>query len=214
MRNLLLPALLVSTTIACQNAYYATMEKFGVDKREILVDRVASAREGQEEAKVQIQSTFEAFQELTGFQGGDLEAMYKKLKGEYEDAEDAASEVTDRIEKIEHVAGALFSEWETEASEMNDPGMRRQSEQMMRDTQKRYEDVVRVMHNAEDKMQPVLVKFKDHVTLLKHNLNAAAIAGLKDNALTIESDVADLIRSMQASIEEADAFLKDMKPAE
>ncbi|HRV80118.1 MAG TPA: DUF2959 family protein [Planctomycetota bacterium] len=210
MRNLLLPAVLIASTVACQSMYYSAMEKFGVDKREILVDRVASAREDQAVAKEQIQTTYEAFQELTGFQGGDLEAMYKKLKSKYEDADEAAADVSSRITKIEDVAEALFKEWDEEIAGMADQNLARQSQEIRRDTESRYNDVVRVMHDAEGKMKPVLQTFKDHVTFIKHNLNAKAISGLKDSAMNIQSDVADLIASMQKSIDEADSFLKDM----
>ena len=41
------------STNACQKAYYSTMEKFGVHKRDIMVDRVGEARDSQEEAKEQ-----------------------------------------------------------------------------------------------------------------------------------------------------------------
>ena len=56
-------------TVSCQSAYYATMERFGVDKREILVDRVENARGSQEDAKDQFQTTLDAFQALTGSTG-------------------------------------------------------------------------------------------------------------------------------------------------
>ncbi len=210
MHKFLLPALLLASTFGCQSAYYATMEKFGVAKREILVDRVAAARADQAEAKVQIQTTYEAFQAIIGFDGGDLEDKYKTLKNEYEDAEDAAEDVTNRIDKIEHVAGSMFTDWDDEIAGMEDASLRNQSKTMRRDTETRYYEVVRVMRGAESKMKPVLKSFEDHVTFLKHHLNAQAISGLKDSALSIQGDVDSLIESMQASIDEADAFLKDM----
>ena len=214
MRNFLLPAMLIASTVACQSAYYAAMSKFGVEKREILVDRVAAAREDQAEAKEQIQSTYEAFKELTGHDGGDLEDKYNKLKDEYEDAEDAAEDVTDRIEKIEHVATKMFTEWDEEIEEMQDAKLRSQSQTMRRDTEARYAEVVRVMRQAEGKMEPVLQSFKDHVTFLGHSLNAQAISGLKESAMDIQGDVDSLIESMQASIDEADAFLQEMGTGE
>ena len=42
-------------TGGCQKAYYGTMEKFGVHKRDIMVDRVEEARDSQQEAKEQVQ---------------------------------------------------------------------------------------------------------------------------------------------------------------
>jgi hypothetical protein len=106
-----LPVLLVLTVaVGCKSTYYATMEQFGVHKREILVDRVRDGREEQAAAQEQFQSTFEAFQKLTGFQGGDLEDLYEDLNDEYESSEDRADAVRDRIDSIQRVAKALFEE--------------------------------------------------------------------------------------------------------
>ncbi len=211
MKNLILPALLVAIFASCQSAYYATMEKLGVDKREIMVDRVESARDGQIEAKEQIQTTFEVFKELTQFSGGDLEEVYDRLKGEYEDAEDRAGSVSGRIAKVEDVADALFDEWETEIGTITSEKMRAQSSRLRSEAMDRYEGMVRSMHASESKMIPVLAAFSDHVILLKHNLNAEAISGLEGTAIEIEGNVADLIQSMQESIDEADSFLGRMK---
>ena len=63
-RRLFLAALLVLPLLtACSSAQYAVMEKFGIHKREILVDRVEDARDSQEEAKQQFAS---ALEELPG----------------------------------------------------------------------------------------------------------------------------------------------------
>ena len=48
---------------------------------------------------------------------------------------------------------------------------------------------------------------RDRVLYLKHNLNARAIASLEGDLVSIRSDVEKLIREMNASIAEADAFL-------
>lgn len=212
MRNLILPALLIASLASCQSAYYAAMEKAGVHKREILVDRMAAAREDQVEAKEQIQTTYEAFQELTGFDGVGLEAIYEKLKSEYEDAKDEASDVSSRIDSVESVAGAMFDEWEDEINEITNADLRSKSLGLRKTAMKRYDNVLNAMHAAESKMAPVLESFNNHVLFLKHNLNAEAISSLKGTSMDIESDVAELIQSMQLSIDEADTFLQQMKP--
>ncbi|MFP6836641.1 MAG: DUF2959 family protein [Pseudomonadales bacterium] len=53
----------------------------------------------------------------------------------------------------------------------------------------------------------------DHVLFLKHNLNAQAIASLKSELTSIASDVAGLIREMEASIARSQAFIRDMELA-
>ena len=64
----------------CKSAYYGTMEAFGVHKRDILVDRVETARDKQEDAKEQFATALDEFRSVVEFEeGSDLEDMYKKL---------------------------------------------------------------------------------------------------------------------------------------
>jgi hypothetical protein len=51
------------------------MATFGKEKRDILVARVKDSKKDQQQAKEQIKTTMESFQELTGFQGGSLEKI-------------------------------------------------------------------------------------------------------------------------------------------
>ena len=195
---------------SCQSTYYATMEKFGVHKRDILVDRVQDGREDQQQAKEQIQKTLDVYKELTGFDGGELEEMYQRMKVEYERSENRAEDVRDRIDSIESVASALFEEWQGEISEMESANLRKRSQEMLDDTKTRYSALIGKMQAAEEKMGPVLKTFSDHVIFLKHSLNAQAIDSLRDTALEIEDDVSALIADMQSSIDEADAFIAAM----
>jgi hypothetical protein len=195
----------------CSTAYYGMMAKFGKEKRDILVSRVKDARDEQDAAKQQFKTTLQRFQEVTAFQGGDLEAKYKKLNGEYERCEASAKDVSDRIAKVETVAHDMFKEWAQENKEYTDPEKRSTSEKLLRETQTKYDQLIELMKRSELKMHPVLAKFKDNVLFLKHNLNAAAITSLQGTAGQIESDVQGLIKDMEASIAEADAFMKQMK---
>lgn len=45
----------------CSSIYYGTMEKLGVHKREIMVDRVKAARDTQNEAKEQFLTAMEQY---------------------------------------------------------------------------------------------------------------------------------------------------------
>jgi len=196
--------------IGCQTTYYKTMEKFGVHKRDIMVDRVKDARDSQEEAKEQFQSALEKFSSVLNFKGGDLEEKYKTLNSEYEKSEEKAEDVRDRIDSVENVAEALFKEWETELSQYSSDSLRRNSERKLHQTRKQYEQLIAAMNRAEKKIAPVLTAFRDQVLFLKHNLNAQAIASLQSELVGVESDIADLIQEMEKSIGEANSFIKTM----
>lgn len=202
--------LLLALSPGCKTIYYSTMETFGYEKREILVDRVEDARDKQEDAKEQFATALEQFKSVVAFDGGDLETMYKKLDRDYQRSEKAADAVTGRIDSVESVAQALFAEWESELDEYSDPKTRATSETMLRDTQQRYERMVSAMRRAESTMEPVLSAMKDQVLFLKHNLNAQAIASIQGSAAEIEGDVENLIAEMERSIAEANAFIDQM----
>lgn len=196
--------------IGCQTMYYGAMEKIGIEKRDILVDRVENAREAQQDAKEQFSSALDKFIAVTNYSGGELEKQYKLLKDEYEDSKSRAEEVRDKINSVEDVATALFKEWENEIKQYASSELRRASKQQLNSTKKSYSKLIVAMRSAEKKIAPVLAAFNDRVLFLKHNLNANAIASLKTQRLSVESNIKTLIKDMNRSIVEADTFIKSM----
>jgi len=194
----------------CQTAYYQTMEKFGVHKRDLLVERVEKARDAQEQAKDQFKSALERFSAVLNFDGGALKEKYEQLNGELEKSESKAEAVHDRIESVENVAKALFSEWENELDQYSNPSLRRTSERKLKETRRQYTRLISAMKRAEGKIEPVLAALRDQVLFLKHNLNAQAIASLQSELVSVESNVVSLIKEMEVSIREADTFIRSM----
>ncbi|MBU2977300.1 DUF2959 family protein [Alteromonas sp. C1M14] len=195
----------------CQSAYYSAWEKLGVEKRDILVDRVENAQSSQEDAQEQFADALEEFSALINFDGGELEDVYDDLNGEYQDSVAAAEDVSDRIDKVESVADALFAEWEEELDKYDSDKLRRASADKLRTTQRQYETMIKAMRKAEGRMQPVLTALQDNVLYLKHNLNASAVGALQGELETIQQDVSRLIGEMQTAVAESDAFIQTMK---
>ena len=165
-------AVSLMTLMSCSSAYYSAMEKVGIHKRDIMVDRVVDAKESQQEAQQQFKSALAEMSALVNFKGGELEEQYNIIQEQYEDSKEAADEVTMRIEKIEDVSEALFNEWQGEITQISNANLKRQSKNKFKETQRRYTSLIRAMHKAESKMAPVLTALKDNSLFLKHNLNA------------------------------------------
>lgn len=196
--------------MGCATASYTIQEKFGIEKRDILVSRVLSAAESQEEAKEEFVDALDAFRSVVNVEPSALEDSYDDLKRAYDRAEGQANDVRARVRSVKSVSRDLFNEWEQELGQYSDAGLRRASESQLRETQLRYEELARKMDEATASMDPVLTVFNDRVLYLKHNLNARAIAALGAETATLEGDVARLIAEMEQSIAAADAFIKDM----
>lgn len=204
-----LVTLAAANLCGCKSMYYGTMEKFGVHKRDLLVDEVKDTRNSQQAAQEQFKTALEKYKEVVKVEGGDLEKKYNTLSKELARSESRAQEVKDHIASVEGVSEDLFREWKTELKQYSDPQLRRASEQQLRATQERYDDMMAIMKASAAKMDPVLAVFRDQVLFLKHNLNSRAIAGLQDESARLQSQVADLVRDMEKSIAEADAFIRE-----
>ncbi len=193
--------------------YFNTMEKFGVHKRDIMVDRVEDARDSQQAAKKEFANALEQFKSVVNIKGGHLEAKYEKLNAALQKAEARTTEVRDRIAAVESVSEALFKEWKAELKQYSSAELRSASEKQLRQSQARYHDLMAAMNRAESRLEPVLKPLRDQVLFLKHNLNAQAIGSLSGEVAAIATKVDDLIRDMEASIDEADAFIATLNGA-
>jgi Protein of unknown function (DUF2959). len=189
------------------------MSTFGKEKRDILVSRVKDSKKEQQQAKEQIKTTMEKFQELTGFQGGSLEKNYKELNGQYEKAVDNAKKLHDRIDSIDQVSSDLFKEWQKEIDGMENRKLKQQSVEMLRQSRLQEAGYVKSMRLTEARMTPVITAFRDQVIFLKHNLNARAIGSLKGTSAKISTDVDVLLTQLDGSMAQADALINSLNSA-
>ena len=202
---LMLSAMLILS--ACSTAYYSAMEKVGIHKRDIMVDRVIDAKESQQEAQQQFKSALAEMTALINFDGGELGEQYNVIQDQYEDSKDAAELVSSRINKVEDVSEALFDEWQDEIEQISSTSLKRQSASKLRETKQRYKSLIRSMRKAESKMTPVLTALKDNSLFLKHNLNAKAVGALEGEMISIRKDVSALISDMNTAIEQSQKFI-------
>jgi Skp family chaperone for outer membrane proteins len=217
--NALLPritlaAVLLLLASGCSSTYYNTLEKFGYAKRDVLVDRVEKAQESQTEAKEQFADALEKFLAVTKTDGGDLQKKYAEMSAEFKRSETRAAEVHERIDAVEDVAEALFVEWKQELRQYSSASLRAESQRQLDLTRRNYDNVLRLMRRAAERMDPVLATFRDQVLFLKHNLNARALASLDSTNRELEADISRLIADMETSIREAETFIKSLQASD
>jgi len=195
---------------ACQSAYYNAMEKVGIHKRDILVDRVESARDAQDEAQQEFKSALEELSSVINFDGGDIQSVYDTLNDQYQSSKEAAEQVTNKIDKIEDVAQALFTEWETEITQYKSAKFKQSSQTQLRQTKLSYAKLVRSMRRSEQKMAPVLTSLNDNVLFLKHNLNASAINAIGLEFKSLQQEIKNLVNEVNKSIAESNKFIDEL----
>lgn len=195
----------------CSQTYYSAMEKVGIHKRDIMIDRVENARDAQKEAQQQFTSALDQFNSVVQLKDTDLKRAYDKLNAEYEASREAADTVSMRIDKVEEVADALFAEWQAELDLYQNAEFRRSSKAKLEKTKVRYREMLASMHQAEKSMTPVLRIFQDNVLYLKHNLNAQAIGSLKGEFTALKGEIGRLVNQMNKAVDESNRFIADIK---
>lgn len=196
---------------ACQSAYFGALEKIGIAKRDVLLDRVEAARGSQGEAERAYADALTAFRAVVSVEAGELEAVYLKLKASHDEAAARAQAFGERIAAVESVADALFKEWEGELGQYGDATLRAKSKAQLDRTRSRYRTVDQAMRRAEASFTPALKLLGDQVLYLKHNLNAAAIGAIRDELPRLQADAAGLQRDVQRATAEADRFLREFR---
>lgn len=210
MKRNFLFALTLVALVGCQSAYYGAMEKVGIHKRDILVDRVEDTRDAQNEAQQQFNSALEELSALINFNGGELDTIYNNLNDQYVASAEAKELVSKRIDNVESVAQALFSEWEDEIDQYSNATFKRNSSKQLSDTKRLYARMLRSMHQSEKKMDPVLAALNDNVLYLKHNLNANAVNAIEVEFKQLKQEIAVLIKEVNQSIAESNRFIETL----
>ena len=182
---------------ACSSMYYGTMEKFGVHKRDILVDRVKEARDSQNAAGKQFKSALEQFESVVNFQGGDLEKEYNKLNATLQErVRRHGGARTHPLGRGRFRGAVQRVACGTQAVQQR--RLRRSSEREYDLTLAKYQDLMAAMKRAESKLEPALAPLRDEVLFLKHNLNARASRVSVTNWPGVQMNVDTLVHEMEA----------------
>ncbi|MBV7257387.1 DUF2959 domain-containing protein [Pacificimonas sp. WHA3] len=203
----------VLTLAACETTpgYYTALEQLGIEKRDLLVDRVEDTRASQKGAQEAFRAALSNYRSTANTDVSRLEGAYDRFNGAYDNAKDKAAAVRSDIGSMRRVAKDLFAEWEAELNQYQDPSLRASSEAQLRDTKAKFAALDTRLTQSEAKMQPVLLVFRDRVLYLKHNLNAQAIAQMRGEEARISGDVDALIADLDVSIAEANRFIAEMR---
>jgi DNA repair exonuclease SbcCD ATPase subunit len=191
-----------------RNVYYQSRESLlGHHKRDIVVVQVDQACTSLRDTRDEFIAALDKFKGLVKVEDSNLDHRYQQLKRRYDLCRSKADLVHHRITAIEQVSEALFQEWEAELALYSNKTLRARSQQQLKKSRLQYQRLLKTLQQAEERMHPVLAAFQDQVLFLKHNLNAHAIAALRQEFVEIGVDISRLIDVMEKTIREASDFV-------
>jgi hypothetical protein len=199
-RCVLLMAILLLSLPACQRSP-RTDEGLPFANRQILAERVSWARDAQRAAAEEFRTALDRVQAVVA-QGGEPEEQYRILWHTNERSRDWAENVRSHIDTVEQVGRGLFNQWHLELGHYRSERLRMDSKRYLDEVHREYQQMLTAMRKAEDELMPLQSGINDQVLFLKHGLDPQ-----RRELQLLQSDVANYLRAMEASVAEADAFL-------
>jgi Protein of unknown function (DUF2959) len=173
----------------------------GINQTEALIKKGEGTIKAVAEARQQLEKTLGNYNEIVDGKAADPKSSYKDLGKAVKDSEDRVADVTKRKEEMDVEATKLFASWKVSSDGIASPDLKKKSQDRLAATQANYGKIATSGKEARAEYDAFLGGLKDQITFLGHDLNPAAIASLKPDAVKLN----DRAKKMFAKIDVANA---------
>ena len=184
----------------------------GVKQVERLVKASGNTVKAIGETKVQLMKTMDVYNALMADDAKDRKKLYKSLQKEMDNTEKRRLKIAEEAAKMNAEADALFAQWGESAAAIENPDLRKRSEERLEATKASYAEIEAVGQKAADLYPPFMKDLQDQITYLGHDLNAAAVASLKPEAGKLNEKAKTLTRSLDDTIATANQKIGALRP--
>ena len=198
--------------VAAAFAFTVAAQDEGVKQVEQLVKKAGSTVQAITEAKLQMTKTMDVYNSLFAEDTKDRKGLYKKLQGEMGTTEERRAEVGKRADEMRTEADAVFKSWADSTAAIENPDLRKRSEERLTKTKARWAEVDAAGQKALEVYVPVMKALQDQVTYLGHDLNAGAVASLKPEATKLNAKVEELNKRLDETVSTANQSISALRP--
>jgi hypothetical protein len=200
-----LAALILSATVAAQS-------NEGVKQTERLVKASGNTVKAIADTKLQLTKTMEVYNALMADDAKDRKKLYSSLQKEMAASDKRRAAIGDEAAKMRAEAKALFDQWAASTAAIDDPDLRKRSEERLGATKASYAEIEAVGQKAAELYGPFMKDLQDQVTFLGHDLNPSAVASLKPEAAKLNEKAETLVKSIDDTITTANQNIAALRP--
>jgi hypothetical protein len=203
---------LYGVAVVAALAVVASAQDEGVKQVERLVKASGNTVQAIGDTKAQLMKTMDVYNALMADDATDRKKLYKNLQKEMENTEKRRAKISEEAAKMNAEADALFKEWADSAAAIENPDLRKRSDERLAATKASYAEIGTVGQKAGDLYGPFMKALQDQVTYLGHDLNPGAVASLKPEAAKLNEDSQKLIQSIDETIATANKSIGALRP--
>jgi hypothetical protein len=175
-----------------------------IEGAEDLVKETVSARQ-------EIDKTLSSYNALFNDDVTDMRKAYKDVEKGMERTEKQREEVKKKLDAMKLEADSYFSSWSQSLQQIGDEGLRKRSEDRMRETKGHFDGVLAAVDQARGRYEPFITSLRDQWTYLGHDLNASGIASLKPDADKLNAKATELFRSIDGGMKKAEEYIASLR---
>jgi len=185
----------------------------GVKQVERLVKAAGNTVKAVGDTKVQLMKTMDVYNGLMADDAADRKKLYKSLQKEMENTEKRRAKIDEESAKMSVEADTLFQQWADSAAAIENPDLRKKSDDRLAATKASYAEIGTVGQKAADLYGPFMKALQDQVTFLGHDLNPSAVADLKPEAKKVNEAASKLTQGIDDVISTANSNIAALRPA-
>jgi hypothetical protein len=183
-----------------------------VKQVEQLVKKAKATVEAVGNTKVQLSKTMEVYNGLMAEGNTDRKGAYKKLQHEIATTDERRATIAARSAEMDAEADTVFKSWSDSTNAIEDPTMRKRSEERLANAKKSLATVKAAGDKASDGYVTVMKNLQDQVTYLGHDLNPSAIASLKPEQDKLNHQVQELTKRTDDAVSTANSAISAINP--
>lgn len=200
---------LLGLIAGCQSSpYYASMERLGVSRGEVLAERVDAARQAQQRAREALDSALSRLELALSASPSTFSREREALTQALEKSDDAQRDLAWRLDDADEAAEAVFTEWHDELDDYHDERYRELSERQLAESRERYADIRQALATSREQMRPVTETLNDTALLLEHEEKARDLAALGDRMPEMRDTLGELATRAAQIDRETDALVE------
>jgi hypothetical protein len=204
-------AIVVMALVVSSGGLSAAQDE-GVKQVQQLIKRANSTVEKINETKLQLQKTMAAYDTVLAPDTKDRRDAYKKLQKEMTNTEKKRAEIAERAKEMNTQADTVFTNWEGSTAGIQDPDLRKRSEERLGQTKTRFAEIRNTGQQASELYAPFLKSLQDQVTFLGNDLNTSAVAALAPDAAKLKAQAEELYAAVDKTTAAANANIAALKP--
>lgn len=201
----------------CLTIFVIGMTAFTVGCATTGPQRQAKATSSMEDAKgelvltkAQVRATMASLNTLVGQPVTDLGTKYKQFVKEVKNTDKRATSLRKQTERMNTQSGSYFDTWQTELETIQNPDIRKRSEERRAKAFDSYKKIDTTMQGANESLVPFISDLQDIQRYLGNDLTAQGITAIADVVNKTNTDAETVEKKLDAVITEIDRVAAEM----